>query len=145
MFTNSSFSEEAFFHVFTQLFSWIPWEDKLLISYQYKNLESWKERYTEQQDLILKAFYQIKTTNGYVNYQKLLYLESQDHKTEEIKKFWELASEDCPVGFQWKLVELAVRKNLSLELLLQHIDLEVWDECARKLSKRITISDMSEF
>lgn len=123
---------------------WIPWGVEEKIAPQYSNLEIWKNNYKDQEEDILKGFWQIDSENGYVMLQKLYYAE-YTHQSEELKRFFRICADSCPSDFWYQIVETAVRNEISLNPLLEHIIAEEWDECAEIVAGRVNISDIIEF
>ena len=141
-----------------QILSWIPWEDKARIEPQYENLEEWKRRYPDQKKTILEGYAGLTADNFYVNLQKAYYAEESKQHTEtqanpnpeienqspatrdiyerqspvihDIYEFWQLCAGNCPVHFLTPLIEMAVRNDFSLEVLLDRLSLDNWDICA---------------
>lgn len=159
---NSRLTREAFGTIH-QILSWIPWEDKIRIEPQYENLDEWKRRYPDQKSAILEGYAGLDTENFYANLQKAYYAEDlnqnadmhshQDLKTtgrltDENKNcgdFWQLCARNCPLQFLAPMVEMAVRNDFSLKILLDRLSLEDWDICAATLAQRTELPDIDEF
>lgn len=118
-----------------RILSWIPWEDQESVLLHYPRLEEWKREYSEKYAEILKAFNRLLTDNPYVRIQKLLYAENQK-RCSEAEKLWVECAGECPPGFQWELIEIAVRNHFSLEPLLEKFSPEAWNEYAETVTQR---------
>lgn len=127
-----------------EFLSWIPWDEEEKIAQQYNNLEIWKRSYKEQEECILKGFWQISTENFYVLLQKVYYAE-YTHQPTEMERLFGLCAENCPAGFWDQLVELGVRNGISLNPLLECVTAEEWDVCADIVAEHADISDMPKF
>lgn len=127
-----------------ELLSWIPWDEEEKVISQYGNLEIWKDSYKEQKEDILKGFWQVRSDNSYVLLQKVYYAEYMQ-KSEEMERLFRLCSEHCPVDFRYQLVEISVKNGISLNLLLEYMTAEEWDECADIVAERVDISEVVEF
>lgn len=127
-----------------EILSWIPWEDPSCLSFRYKDLEEWKERYGEQKENILKAYSGLDTDNAYVNLQKA-YFSAECRQMTEAGRFWEISVKNCPAGFEAQLVRMGVNNGFPVEILLNKMSLEDWDTCGRILSEHIIPRDMKEF
>lgn len=130
--------------VIGELLSWIPWKDEERVSQQYHNLEIWKQSYPELKEVILKGYYLLNTDNGYVNLQKVCYMEYRN-RTEDMEKLWKQCVENCPAELKYQLVEMAVRNEFSLNPFLKEIMAEEWDELTDILAEKIDILDMPDF
>ena len=113
------------------LLSWIPWEEQERVLPWYPRLEEWKKTYGGMRDAILKEFIRLDTKNVYVCIQKMLFAEcgSVDGKmAEKMTELWEICANHCPPGFQWELIEIAVRNQFALRPLLEHMTPETWTD-----------------
>ncbi len=137
-------SELGEFSAAGEFLSWLPWEDAEKMKPQYRNLEIWKRNYPGQMEEILKGYYLMNTDNSYVNLQKLHYLEYRQ-RTADMEKMWKNCIEDCPGGFEYQLVELAVRNGFSMSPFLERITAEEWDELILVLEEHTAVPEMLEF
>lgn len=127
-----------------ELLSWMPWEDEEKMQPQYRNLEIWKRSCPDQKEEILKGYYLLSADNSYVNLQKVYYLEYRQ-RTEDMEKAWRACAENCPAGFEYQLVELAVRNGFSMTTFLGQLSIEEWDGLTGVLEEHIDNGDMLEF
>lgn len=127
-----------------EFLSWMPWNDEEKMQPQYHNLEIWKKSYPGQADEILKGYYFISTDNSYVMLQKACYMERRQ-RTEDIEKAWKLCVENYPRGFEYQLIQMAVRHGISLTPLLMQISAEEWDGLTAVLAEHTDLPDMLEF
>ena len=132
------------FRMIRQIFSWFPWDDKEQALPQYSRLEAWKNKYETEKNSILAEYARLDTDSTYVSIQKMLYAEKQGdiHRTEEL---WHICANDCPPGFQWELIEIAVRNHILLKPLLKQMPPETWDEYTEAVTERKDWDTMQEF
>lgn len=127
-----------------QIMSWFPWEEEDRILPQYPRLEAWKKDYKGKYDAILREYDRLNTNNPYVCIQKALYAEHQKD-FQRTKGLWEICAQNCPPGFQWELIEIAVRNQFSLEILLKRMSPEAWNEYTEAVTERKEWEEMKEF
>ena len=132
------------FRMIRQIFSWFPWENEDQVLPQYSRLETWKNKYEDEKNSILMEYARLVTDNTYVGIQKTLYAEKKGN-FQEAENLWRLCASDCPPGFQWELIEIAVRNRFSLELLLAGVSPEAWDDYAETVTERRETEKMQEF
>lgn len=152
-----------------QILSWIPWDDKTKVEAQYENLEEWKRIYTDQAEHILESYSKLTADNFYVNLQKAYHAETQIMADEvlipdsgtfpqrsdstsqyrdaynNIRHYWEQCAVDCPDYFLPQLLKMAMRNELSLEILLEKISLDNWNICTNALAEQIELPAMDTF
>lgn len=126
------------------ILSWIPWDDTVRVSAHYSNLEEWKAKYKEQNDVILEGYSSIETKNSYVNFQKALYAEKYGH-LQEAENWWKVCAHDCPGQLLTQAVDIAVRNRFLLNPLIERITIEEWDRCVQTLVEHIPQTDMDSF
>lgn len=127
-----------------EILSWLPWEDESRISPLYPRLEEWKKKYPQIQNEILAGYDRLYTNNLYVCLQKCLHAE----KCGEIQKslnLWTICAESCPPGFQWELIEIAVRNSFSLNPLVSRMSPEVWNEYTAATAKHKETKTLEQF
>ena len=83
----------------------------------------------------MAEYARLDADNAYVCIQKTLYAETQGdlRKAEEL---WCVCANECPPGFQWELIEIAVRNHFSLKPLLNQMSPEEWGEYAQTVTER---------
>ena len=131
------------FEMARRILSWIPWEDQESVLLHYPRLEEWKRVYSAKYSEILKAFNRLLTDNPYVRIQKVLYAENQK-RFSEAEKLWGECAGECPPGFQWELIEIAVRNHFSLDPLLEKMSPEAWNEYSETVIERKEWGEMQE-
>lgn len=124
--------------------SWIPWDEEEWVMAQYGNLEIWKGTYKDQEESILKGYWELRSDNGYVLLQKAYYAEYM-RQPIELERFLELCADNCPSGFQYQLVKLAVRNECSLNLVLKNMTPELWEEFTDVVVEKIDRTHIDEF
>lgn len=132
------------FEAARQILPWIPWDNQESVAAHYPRLEEWKREYHEKGKDILMAYDRLVTENPYVRIQKVLYAERQKH-LEKAEKLWGLCVGECPSGFQWELIEIAVRNQFSLKPVLERMTPEEWNEYAEMVVERKEWAEMQEF
>ena len=132
------------FRMARKLLSWLPWEDKAQMTPYYSHMEEWKRVYEDQKDEILQAFDSLDTTNSYVCIQKALFAEKQG-QIEKAEVLWKTCASDCPAGFQWELMEIAVRNHFQVEPLLEQMSPEIWNGYAEMVAERKELGQLQEF
>ena len=132
------------FRMIRQIFTWFPWDDKEQVLHYYSYLEAWKNKYEDEKDSILTEYARLVTDNSYVCVQKTLYSEKKGN-LHETEKLWRCSASDCPPGFQWELIEIAVRNGFSLEPLLDKMSPEAWDDYAETVTERKEWGQMQDF
>lgn len=132
------------FQMASQLLTWIPWEERERVFPHYPRLEEWKKEYQGKREAILGVYASLDTENPYVRIQKVLYAESQGH-LEEAKALWRECADDCPDGFQWELIEIAVRNQFLLEPMLKKMPPEAWNEYAEAVTGNKKWTEMEAF
>lgn len=132
------------FETARRILSWIPWENQETVLPHYPRLEEWKREYSKKQREILKAYDRLATDNPYVCIQKVLFAEKQEH-FQQAQELWEVCAGKCPPGFQWELIEIAVRNDFTLEPLLEEMSPEAWQEYAQTVIERKEWEEMQEF
>ncbi len=137
-------AEVGDFQMARQLLSWIPWDDEKRVAPHYPRLEEWKKICKSQRDAILTEYGRLNTENSYVRIQKVLFEENQGH-LQEAETLWNRCAKDCPAGFLWELMEIAVRNGFLLEPLLNSMSPEVWDGYAETVTKQKDWGNMQEF
>lgn len=110
----------------------------------YSNLEEWKAKYKEQNDVILERYSSMETKNSYVNFQKALYAEKYGHP-QEAENWWKVCAHDCPGQLLTQAVDIAVRNRFLLNPLIERITIEEWDRCVQTLVEHIPQTDMDSF
>lgn len=131
------------FETARRILSWIPWEDQESVLLHYPRLEEWKRVYSAKYPEILKAFNRLLMDNPYVRIQKVLYAENQK-RFSEAEKLWGECAGECPPGFQWELIEIAVRNHFSLDPLLEKMSPEAWNEYSETVIERKEWGEMQE-
>lgn len=123
------------FRMVRQIFSWFPWDEKERLIRHYPHLETWKNTSGVKKESVLAEYARLDTENAYVCIQKTLYAETQGdlRKAEEL---WCVCANECPPGFQWELIEIAVRNHFSLKPLLNQMTPEEWGEYAQTVAGR---------
>ena len=109
-----------------------------------KELEEWKKKYQGKKTAILEAYAKMDTENPYVRIQKALYAEGQGH-LKETEELWKNCTKDCPPGFQWELIEIAVRNQFLLEPMLKKMPPEAWNEYAEAVTGNKKWTEMEAF
>ncbi len=137
-------AETRDFQMARQILSWIPWEDEEQVRSLYPRLEEWKKSYEGQRDAILREYGGLETDNAYVRIQKVLFAESEKDLAK-LEELWGVCVCDCPMGFQWELIEIAVRNHFSLEPLIRRMSPEAWNEYARMVAERKEGAEVEEF
>lgn len=137
-------AEAKDFQMARQILSWIPWENQSQVEPHYPRLEEWKKTYEEKTDAILREYSRLGTTNIYVCIQKMLFAETQGH-WQETEALWNVCAKDCPTGFQWELIETAVRNQFSLEPLLKEMQPEAWNAYAQMVTERKKWGELQVF
>ncbi len=132
------------FQMARQILSWIPWDDRDQVTPHYPRLEEWKKAYEGQKEAILREYSRLNTDNDYVRIQKMLFAEKQGH-IQETKALWKGCANECPAGFQWELIETAVRNQFSLEPLFMHMPPEAWNAYARTVTERKEWDELQAF
>lgn len=127
-----------------QILSWMPWENSVQMARHYTHLETWKAKYKNREKGILGAYARLKTDNAYVTLQKAFAEEHAGH-TAAVEGFWKACAKDCPPGFEWQLVQMAVRNRISMKPLLEHTTRENWCGCVDVLATATPICDMEQF
>lgn len=127
-----------------QLLSWLPWDDEKRLFIHYPRLEEWKKAYKGQMDAILREYDRLDTENSYVRIQKVLYREKQG-ALQDAEELWGICAGDCPAGFLWELIEIAVRGHFSMEPLLDRTSPEEWDEYVKTVTEHKEWERMQEF
>lgn len=126
------------------ILSWLPWDEKNRISHLYPRLEEWKKKYSHMNDGILARYNTLPTENLYVCLQKTLHAEKYgDIRCAE--NLWTTCAENCPSGFQWELIEIAVRNGFSLNILMNRMSPEVWSEYAAAVVLKKEAKALEEF
>ena len=137
-------AEAKDFQMARQILSWIPWEDRDRVTPHYPRLEEWKKSYEGQTEAILREYSRLNTANDYVRIQKMLFAEKQGH-IQEAEAFWKECARDCPAGFQWELIEAAVRNQFSLEPLIIQMPPEAWNAYAQTVTERKEWGELQAF
>ena len=137
-------AETEDFRMARQLLSWLPWDDEKQMCAHYPRLEEWKKTYEAWQDAILREYSRLDTANAYVRIQKVLYAEKKKN-LQKAEQLWGICAGDCPAGFLWEVIEIAVRSHFSLEPLFLRISPEEWNEYAEIVTERKEWAKMQEF
>lgn len=132
------------FRMARKLLSWLPWEDKTQMTPYYPHLEEWKRIHEDQREEILREYDSLDTTNSYVCIQKTLFAEKQG-QIGKAEVLWKTCASDCPAGFQWELMEIAVRNHFELEPLLEQMSPETWNGYAEMVAERKESGQLQEF
>ena len=132
------------FQAVSRILCWFPWEEAEQVTDYYPYLEEWKQIYGEKTDEILKGYAKLTVDNAYVRIQKMLYAEAQG-RLQDAEKLWFSCAEDCPPGFQWKLIEIAARNHFPLGKLLGKMSPETWNAYAEAVTERKEWNEMQEF
>ena len=132
------------FQIAGRILSWLPWEDREQLLPYYPRLEEWKKEYQGKKTAILEAYAKMDTENPYVRIQKALYAEGQGH-LKETEELWKNCTKDCPPGFQWELIEIAVRNQFLLEPMLKQMTPEAWNEYAKAVTDHKKWVEMQQF
>lgn len=127
-----------------ELMTWIPWGEEERVSVQYPHLEEWKKKYPGLNEEILEGYAGLHTDNVYVGIQKVLHAEKHGD-LQEAEVLWRRCAENCPAGFQWELIEIAVRNDFSLDIMLAHMRPEVWNEYAASVTSYKGVKELKAF
>lgn len=126
------------------ILSWLPWEDENRISPLYPRLEEWKKKYPEINEAILDGYSSLHTENLYVCLQKTLRAEKSG-EIQNARKLWTICAESCPSGFQWELIEIAVRNGFPLNPLIDRMSPEAWNQYAAAAAWNKEAKTLEEF
>lgn len=136
-------SETGDYEMAERILSWIPWEDQSQVSAVYRSLDEWKKQYKGKED-ILNGYSKLVSENAYVSLQKA-YDAERKGRLPEAAGFWELCAKACPEGFQEQLIRMAVKDGFALNVLLEKMPLEAWEDCVQMLAEEIELPEQTEF
>lgn len=127
-----------------RILSWMPWDHVERIAPFYARLEAWKQKYPKQVKAFLEGFSGLKTHNAYANLQKA-HRELRQENVSAAEGFWRTAAKNCPSGLAWELMQMAVRHQFSLDILLQDMTREDWQACTETLAAVTELPEMEAF
>ena len=127
--------------------SLLPWNEEYMIQQHYPLLDSWKEAYPSH---LLRLLANLPFDSAYLLYQKLLFLEEAEGKTQEAPhtgQVYEQKSETAKRLFrqclkeisqpylQRQLIEKALLEKRDFAALLDRMDLDSWKACISEIVK----------